>query len=333
MIAMSHSDSHSQDHKHHVHGHHAHGHHAHGHQGHGHHHALPPGDRRRAFQIGVALNIGFVVIEAGFGVVTGSLALLADAGHNLSDVLGLLLAWGASVLAQRPPSRRYTYGLRRSSILGALLNALILLVAMGGIAWEAIRRVQGAPEVPGGVMIGVALVGVVINSATAAMFMAGRETDLNIRGAFLHMAADALVSLGVVLAGIAIVLTGLSWFDPVISLMIVVVVVVGTWNLLRDALDLALDAVPSHIEPAAVQLFLSELPGVNRVHDLHIWAMSTTETALTAHLIMPEGHPGDGFLAQTCHDLRGRFQINHSTLQIELDDSDHACVLEPDNRV
>jgi cobalt-zinc-cadmium efflux system protein len=254
-------------------------HHHHDHN-HGHHHHAPK-NYNKAFVIGTALNIGFVAIEASFGLLTQSLALLADAGHNLSDVLGLLLAWGASVLAQQPPTQRYTYGLRRSSILAALLNAIILLLAMGAIAWESIRRFFSPNEVPGMTIIIVAAIGVVINTATALLFMSGREGDLNIRGAFWHMAADALVSVGVVLAGMAILLTGWLWFDPVVSLVIVVVVVYGTWQLLRDSVNLALDAVPREIEPQAVRQFLCERPGVEQVHDLHIWAMSTTETALT----------------------------------------------------
>ncbi|MBF2035670.1 MAG: cation transporter, partial [Leptolyngbyaceae cyanobacterium T60_A2020_046] len=257
---------------------------------HAHHHA--PKTYTRAFQIGIGLNIGFVLIEAGFGWITQSLALLADAGHNLSDVMGLLLAWGASYLAQRPPSPVYTYGLRRSTILAALFNSMLLLLAVGGIAWEALRRLQDPTPVPGMTLIWVAGVGVVINTLTALLFFSGGKGDLNIRGAFLHMAADALVSVGVVLAGVAILLTGWLWFDPAISLVIVGVIVAGTWNLLREALGLILDRVPKHIEPLAVRTFLRELPGVAQVHDLHIWAMSTTETALTAHLVMPEGCPG-----------------------------------------
>lgn len=315
---------------------HSHSHHSHHdpHSPHAHHgHSHAPTSWNRIFFIGTALNVIFVVVEATFGLFTGSLALLADAGHNLSDVMGLLLAWGASILAQRPPNLRYTYGYRRSSILGALLNSLILLVVMGGIAWEAIRRFQNPGDAAGTTIIVVALIGVVINSATAFLFMSGRHGDLNIRGAFLHMAADALVSVGVVLAGVAIALTGLQWFDPVISLIIVGVVIWGTWNLLQDALNLALDAVPRHIEPGAVRLFLSELPGVANVHDLHIWAMSTTETALTAHITTPAGHPGDAFLAETSDVLRDRFQISHTTLQVELNDSDYPCSLEPDDHV
>lgn len=303
---------------------------------HNHSHGLQEhkiGNYNRAFAIGTALNVGFVVIEAVYGYLAHSLALFADAGHNLSDVLGLLLAWGASVLVRRPPTRRYTYGLRRSSILAALLNAIVLLLAMGGIAWEAIRRFSAPEPIAGGTVITVAVVGVVINTITALMFISGRQQDLNIRGAFLHMAADAGVSLGVVLAGIAIVLTNWLWFDPVISLIIVIVVVVGTWQLLKDSVNLALDAVPEGIEPLAVKTFLAELPGVAQVHDLHIWAMSTTETALTAHLVIPSGHPGDDFLAQTCQELHDHFGIEHSTLQIEVGDSAQSCALAAKNKV
>ncbi len=303
------------------------------HHSHSHSHNHGPDHFNRAFIIGVVLNSGFVLIEAIFGVMTQSLALLADAGHNLSDVLGLLLAWGAYLLAKRPPTKRYTYGWRRSSILAALLNAVLLLLAMGGIGWEAIRRFDHLSAVSGSTMIWVAGVGVVINTATALLFMAGRQRDLNIRGAFLHMAADALVSLGVVLAGVAILATGWLWFDPVVSLIIVGVVVVGTWQLLQDSLNLALDAVPAHIEPLAVRTFLSELSGVSQVHDLHIWAMSTTETALTVHLVMPDGHPGDAFLAQTCQRLHQHFGIEHTTIQVESGDLAHPCVLEPDHRI
>lgn len=306
---------------------HDHGRH-HGHH-HGHHHG--PISVNRAFILGTALNVGFVAVEAAAGLLTGSLALLADAGHNLSDVLGLLLAWGATYLTQRPPSQRYTYGLRRSSILAALLNGMILLVAMGGIAWEAVRRFGDPSPVAGSIVIGVAAVGVVINTATALLFLPGHDRDLNLRGAFLHMAADALVSLGVVLAGVAIVLTGWLWFDPVISLVIVTVVVLGTWQLLQDSLNLALDGVPKTIEPLAVQTYLTELPGVDCVHDLHIWGMSTTEIALTAHLVMPQGHDGDGFLKWVGRGLNEKFGIAHATLQVEMGDPDHPCHLAPDD--
>jgi cobalt-zinc-cadmium efflux system protein len=299
---------------------------------HGHHHDVPT-NYNQIFVIGVLLNVVFVAVEATFGLVLGSLALLADAGHNLSDVLGLLLAWGGHLLAQRPPSQRFTYGLRRSSILAALLNGVILLVAMGAIAWEAIRRFWEPAPVPGLALIVVAGVGIIINGLTAWLFMAGRDRDLNLRGAFWHMAADTLVSVGVVIAGIAILLTGWLWFDPVISLIIVAVVVVGAWQLLKGTLSLALDAVPANIEPKAVREFLRELPQVQQVHDLHIWAMSTTEVAMTAHLVMPSGHPGDRFLTDTSHHLEDQFGIQHATIQIEIGDSEAPCHLEAEHQV
>ena len=305
--------------------------HDHSHKHHGHEHGQ--GNYNRAFAVGTALNIGFVIVEAVYGYQAHSLALVADAGHNLSDVLGLLLAWGASILTRRPPTRRHTYGLRRSSILAALINALVLLFAMGAIAWEALRRFSEPSQVSGSTVIGVALVGIIINTVTALMFLSGRQKDLNIRGAFLHMAADAGVSLGVVLAGIAIVFTGWLWFDPVVSLIIVVVVVVGTWQLLKDSLDLALDAVPAGIEPLAVRTYLAELRDVAGVHDLHIWGMSTTETALTAHLVMPTGHPGDAFLVQVNRELQDHFGIEHTTFQIETGDPSYPCPLAQENVV
>lgn len=300
---------------------------------HHHEHRHSPKTYNRAFLIGTSLNIGFVIVEACFGAIAHSLALLADAGHNLSDVLGLLLAWAASYLIQRPPNHKYTYGLRRSSILVALLNAMLLLLTMGGIAWEAIRRLQDPSPIAGNTLIWVAGIGVVINTLTALLFLSGRERDLNIRGAFLHMAADALVSLGVVLAGITILLTGWLWFDPVISLIIVVVIVFGTWNLFKDALELILDRVPKQIEPLAVRTFLQELPGVTQVHDLHIWAMSTAETALTAHLVIPKGYLGDRFLSDTSEALHAHFGIDHSTLQIETGHPDYPCRLKPESHV
>ncbi len=307
--------------------------HKHGHKHRHGRHEHRPADYGRVFAIATTLNVGFVLIEVIAGISAHSVALLADAGHNLSDVLGLVLAWGASILSRRRPSRRYTYGLRRSSILIALLNAIILLIVMGGIAWETIQRLRDPGPVAGVTVIGVAAVGVVINTVTALLFMAGRKRDLNIRGAFLHMVADAVVSLGVVLAGIAILATGWLWFDPVISLIIVVVVVVGTWRLLQDSVNLALDAVPEGIEPLAVQTYLSELPDVAQVHDLHIWAMSTTETALTAHIVIPTGHPGDAFLREVCRMLHNQFGIEHATLQVEIGDPGHPCSLAPDHLV
>jgi cobalt-zinc-cadmium efflux system protein len=307
------------------------------HPGHTHadhaHHAHAPTHYNRIFLVGIGLNVGFVLVEATVGLRLNSLGLLADAGHNLSDVLSLVLAWGAHTLGQRPPTARYTYGLRRSSILAAVVNGIILMGAMGAIAWEAFQRLQSPTEVPGLGLIVVAGIGIVINGFTAWLFMAGRDRDLNLQGAFLHMAADALISLGVVLAGIAILTTGWLWFDPVISLVIVAVVVVGTWHLLQGALNLALDAVPAHIQPQAVRLLLAKLPGVAQVHDLHIWAMSTTEVALTAHLVMPEGHPGDRFLSATSHQLQETFGIHHTTLQIELGDGHQPCHLASDHQV
>lgn len=298
-----------------------------------HHHHHPVANYTRAFLIGTVLNVVFVVIEFSFGFWTQSLALLADAGHNLSDVFGLLIAWIGNFLTQRPPTQRYTYGLRRSSILAALLNALVLLLVMGGIAWEAIQRLLNPSPVPSITIIIVAAVGVIINTVTALLFLSGRRNDLNIRGAFFHMATDALVSFGVILTGFAILFTGWLWFDPVVSLIIVIVIVAGTWQLLRDSVNLALDAVPVAIEPQAVRTYLKELPGVTQIHDLHIWAMSTRETALTVHLVMPNGFPGDAFLKETCQELHDLFGIEHPTLQIETGDPNHPCNLESDHRV
>ncbi len=291
------------------------------------------GDFDRAFAIGIGLNLAYIVAEAAAGLLVGSLALLADAGHNLSDVLGLGLAWGAAVLARRTPSHRFTYGLRSSSILAALANAILLLVVTGGLAWEAVFRFAHPTPVEGGVMAWVAAVGILVNGATALLFLRGGSRDLNIRGAFLHMAADALVSAGVVVAGIAIVLTGLSRIDPIVTLLVCAVIVYGTWDLMREAIGLALDAVPEGIDPAAVRTHLASLPGVVAIHDLHIWGMSTTETALTCHLVMPQGHPGDTMLTQVARDLEQRFGIHHATMQIELGDSAEMCVLTPETVV
>lgn len=300
---------------------------------HRHEHAHTPKNYNRAFIIGIVLNTGFVAIEAFYGIIANSLALLADAGHNLSDVLGLVLAWGASILSRRLPTNRHTYGLRRSSILAALFNAIFLLLVTGAIAWEAIQRFYSPSEVAGNVVMSVAAVGIAINTITALMFASGRDRDLNIKGAFLHMAADAIVSLGVVLAGIAIVATGWLWFDPVVSLIIVAVIVFGTWQLLRDSINLALDGVPAGIELLAVRTYLEEIAGVAEVHDLHIWAMSTTETALTVHLVMPQGCPSDAFLTQICQELHDLFGIEHATIQVETGDRNYPCTLAPYHRV
>lgn len=289
-----------------------------GHDHAGHSHA--PNDFGRAFLVGTVLNIGFVLVEAGYGIASNSMALIADAGHNLSDVLGLLVAWGAATLSKRRPSASYTYGLRRSSILAALFNALFLLVAIGAIAFEAIRRFANPAPVEGGTVMAVAAVGIVINGITAWMFARGRKGDINIRGAYLHMIADAAVSAGVVVAGLVIASTGWLWVDPAVSLAIVVIIFMGTWGLLRDSVAMSLDKVPAGIEPAKVEQALAALPGVARVHDLHIWPMSTTEAALTCHFVMPAGHPGDGFLHDAALMLRERFGIEHATMQVEIDD-------------
>ena len=299
----------------HDHAHEGHGHDGHGHGGHGHSHA--PKDFGRAFLIGIILNSGFVIIEAVYGWISGSMALIADAGHNLSDVLALLLAWGASVAAKRPPNERFTYGYKSSTILAALANAALLLVAIGAIAFETAHRMTDPLPVDGTTMIIVAGIGIAINTGTALLFLRGREHDLNIRGAFLHMAADALVSLGVVLAGIAILYTGALWIDPVVSLIIVAVIAWGTWGLLKDSVAMSLLAVPKGISEKAVRGYLASLDGVSEVHDLHIWPMSTTETALTAHLVMPGGHPGDAFLREAAHELEHHHRINHATIQVE----------------
>ena len=281
------------------------------------HHHHSPDNYGKAFAIGVTLNVLFVIVEAGFGFYTNSLALLADAGHNLSDVLGLLMAWGGYALARVAPSPKRTYGWRGSTILAALFNALLLLVAVGGIAWEAIFRLSNPNEVTAPIVIAVAFIGVIINTATAMLFMKGRDGDLNIRGAYLHMAADALLSLGVVIAGVTILVTSWFWVDPVTSLVIAVIILFGTWGLLRESVNLAMHAVPSKIDPAAVKEFLESTPGVTEVHDLHIWAMSTTEIALTAHLVKPDAGDEDVLLRETAEELHHHFDISHTTIQIE----------------
>ena len=304
----------------HDHHHHGGGHHGHSH-GHAHGHSHAPKDFGRAFAIGISLNAAFIVVEATFGFLSGSMALLADAGHNLSDVLGLAVAWIGATLAKRPPSRRFTYGLRGSTILAALANALLLMVALGAIVLEAIQRLGRPPEVAGGTMMIVAGIGVVVNLATAMLFARGRAHDLNIRGAYLHMAADAAVSLGVVVAGLAILLTGAEWVDPVTSLVIAIVIFWSGWGLMKDSVAMSLGAVPNTIDPGQVEEALTGLPGVATVHDLHIWSMSTTETVMTAHLVMPGGHPGDAFLRRAEALMQERFGIGHSTIQIEIEDS------------
>jgi cobalt-zinc-cadmium efflux system protein len=304
----------------------------HDHPDHGGAHVHAPANFGKAFAMGIALNLGFVVIEALYGLIGNSVSLLADAGHNLSDVLGLGVAWLASVLAGRAPTARFTYGMRGSSILAALFNAVFLLVTVGGLSWEAIRRLGSPEPVAGFTMMAVAGVGIVVNGVTAWLFASGRNDDLNLRGAFLHMASDALVSVGVVAAGLLIVLTGWLIIDPVVSLAINAVIVWGTWGLLRDSVGMSMAAVPPGIDPAAVRTFLMGRPGVAAVHDLHIWPMSTTENALTCHLVMPDGHPGDAFLHELARDLMKRFKIAHATVQIEVDPR-MACALAPDEVV
>lgn len=321
---MSHSHSHGQ---HHGHDHdHDHAHDDHGH--HDHHHA--PADFGRAFLIGITLNTAFIGIEGLYGYLANSTALLADAGHNLSDVLGLATAWIAAVLSKRAPTARYTYGLRNTSILAALANAVLLLIASGAILLEAVQRLIEPEPVKSTTIIVVAAIGILVNGVTAWLFASGQKGDINIRGAYLHMIADAAVSAGVVIAGLVIMQTGWLWVDPLTSLVVVGVIVWSTWGLLRESTAMSLDAVPAFIDPLAVRVYLQGLTGVSSIHDLHIWPISTTETALTAHLVTPGGHPGDGFLIETCKQLHERFRIEHSTLQIEI--SEHSnCALAPDN--
>lgn len=306
---MSHSHSHGQGHDH------GHGHH------HDHNHEVR--NHNRTFGIAIALNVGFVAIEAVYGLAADSLALLADAGHNLSDVLGLMMAWGAIFLARREPSRWRTYGMRKTTILAALFNALILLMAIGGIAWEAVRRLAEPAPVAGMTVVVVAAIGVVINAGTMLLFVSDSKDDINIRGAFLHMAADAGVSLGVVIAGLIIYYTSQLWLDPVISLVIVAVIFIGTWSLLKESLNLAMDAVPKGIDPDGIRQYLTDLPGVEAVHDLHIWGLSTTETALTAHLVKPDAIDDDRVIQQASQTLRTEYGVGHITLQWERDDQ--AC--------
>jgi cobalt-zinc-cadmium efflux system protein len=310
--------------------HHHEGHdHGHGHgPGHGHAHGhVPVGPRGGGFALAVGLNLVFVVAEVAAGLVSGSMALIADAGHNLSDVLSLLLAWAASVLAARPPSERFTYGLKSSSILAAIGNAALLWVALGAILVETVRRFADPAPVEGWTMIVVAALGILVNGASAMIFAAGSKSDLNLRAAFVHLLADAAVSAGVVLAGVAVLFTGARWIDPVTSLVITLVIAWGSWGLLRESLRMGMLAVPDGIDLAAVRGFLEAQPGVTAVHDLHVWPMSTTENAITAHLVMPGGYPGDRFLHDLGQAIEHRFRIGHPTFQVETL-SDVACALE-----
>lgn len=284
-------------------------------------------NHNRAFAFGVALNLLYIIVEVAYGVKVNSMALIADAGHNFSDVLGLLLAWGASYLATATPSQKRTYGLRKSTILAALFNAIILMIAVGAITIESIRKIIEPETIGGTTMMMVASVGVVINTLTALLFLKGRESDINIKGAFLHMAADAGISLGVVAAGFLINLTGFYLLDPLISIVIVIVITIGTWGLLKDSFNLSMDAVPRNINFAEVRKYLGSIEGVAEVHDLHIWAMSTTEIALTAHLVIPNEQKDDKFLGKICSQLHDRFDIEHSTIQVEKDSQSANCEL------
>jgi cobalt-zinc-cadmium efflux system protein len=320
-------------HDHHDHDHsHDHGHDAHAHAHGAHAHAHAPKDFGMAFAIGVVLNLGFVIVEFVYGLLANSIALVADSGHNLGDVLGLAMAWTAMILARRAPSQTLTYGLRRGTILAALMNAMLLLLTVGAIAVEGVRRLFEPGAVAGVTIMVVAAAGIVVNGVTAWLFASGRKGDINLRGAFLHMASDALVSLGVVIAGAMILATGWTWLDPLVSVVIAIIILWGTWGLLRDSLAMALDAVPGGIRLDEVRAFLERQPGVSGIHDLHIWPMSTTETALTCHCLLPNGHPGDEFLVRLAKELQERYGIGHATIQVEVDER-VLCALESDRAV
>src|ERR1700722_4652971 len=334
MSLMAGHDHKRHDHDH-DHGHelaHEHGHedgHGHGHaHGHGHSHGIATQGINTRMAIAVALNLIFVVIEGGFGFLSNSVALIADAGHNLSDVLGLLCAWAAMYLGRRPAGGRFTYGLGRSSVLAALTNAVLLLVACGAIAWEAVGRLASPPAVAGAVVMGVAASGIAVNGLSAWMLHAGSHGDLNRRSAYLHMLGDAAVSVGVLLSGAIIMYTGWSRLDPIVSLLIVAAILMSTWGLLRDSLHLSLDGVPASVNPSAVMSFLAGQRGVTDVHDLHIWALSTTSVALTAHLVVPDRGAEDALLDSLTPNLKRRFHIHHATLQIERGRCEHGCEAE-----
>ncbi|MEA3141199.1 MAG: cobalt-zinc-cadmium efflux system protein [Gammaproteobacteria bacterium] len=303
---------------------HDHGHAPHDHA-HGHAHALPADGINLRMGVAVALNLIFVLVEGGFGFISNSVALIADAGHNLSDVLGLVCAWGALLLGRRRPGGKFTYGLGRSSVLAALANAVLLLLACGAIAWEAISRLGSPPPVAGRTVMMVAAIGIVLNGISAWMLHAGSHGDLNRRSAYIHMLGDAAVSAGVLLSGLLIVITGWALLDPIVSLVIVAVILLSTWRLLRDSLTLSLDGVPASVNSSAVMSYLSHQQGVTDVHDLHIWALSTTSVALTAHLVVPDRAAEDALLISLTPDLKRRFQIQHATLQIERDRCEHGC--------
>lgn len=338
-----HHDHHGHDHDHEHHDHdHGHSHapakpaakghshdHGHGHDhAHGHHHHGDPNTMGRSFAIAIVLNLAFVGIEFFYGFLANSTALMADAGHNLSDVLGLMLAWGAAILAKRLPNQRYTYGLRSTSMLAALFNAMLLMVACGGIAFEAVQQLIHPDPVAGLTVSVVAGVGILINGFSAWLFMSGSKDDINIRGAYLHMAADAAISLGVLVAGVIVRYSGWNWVDPAVSMVIVAIIVYSTWSLLKQSLRMMLAAVPDNVDRAEIEQFLRDRPGVTEVHDLHIWAMSTTETALTAQLVTPAGYPGDVAVDAITRQLREDFSIQHSTLQVRLGTTVHECCLQ-----
>ena len=316
-------------------GDHAHGcghdHGEHGHDHHGHSHA--PTSFGRAFLIGITLNTAFIFGEVIYGLKANSLALLADAGHNASDVLGLVMAWTAVLVSKRLPSHRFTYGLHSSTILAALANSIVLFVATGGIMWEALLRLKHPTDITGYTMIVVATVGIFVNGVTAWLFMRGGKEDLNIRGAYLHMLADAMVSFGVVVAGFIILKTHWLWLDPAVSVVIGMVIIFGTWHLLRDSLSLALQGVPAHIDLAKVKDFLMQRQGVKEVHDLHIWGMSTSATVMSVHLVMPGGHPGDKAIRNIAHEMEEHFRIGHATIQVEVADESAECPLAPEHVV
>ncbi|GAB2848769.1 cation diffusion facilitator family transporter [Pseudoduganella ginsengisoli] len=326
--AHGHDHGHDHGHKGCSHGKHDHGHgHHHGH-GHGHHHHGDPNSQGRAFAIAIALNAIFVAIEFTYGFLANSTALMADAGHNLSDVLGLALAWGAAILARQAPTTRYTYGLRSSSMLAALFNAMLLMAACGAIAWEAVLQLMHPSPVAGATVSIVAAIGIAVNGGSAMLFMSGSKDDINVRGAYLHLAADAAISLGVLLSGVAVMFTGWTWLDPAVSLAIVAIIMASTWSLLKESLKMVMAGVPDSVNADAIEQFLRSREGVRDVHDLHIWAMSTTETALTAHLVIPGGYPGDQAIDDIAAQLKAEFSIHHCTLQVEKGTTEHACCLK-----
>jgi cobalt-zinc-cadmium efflux system protein len=331
-MAHSHHHDHGHAHDDHDHAHGDHGSADHGDHDHGHHHghAHGPISNSLAFAVGIGLNLAFVLVEVVYGFLAHSVALLADAGHNFGDVLGLGLSWGATALAALKPSKRRTFGFRRTTIVASAANALILLFVTGGLTWESIRRLLAPEPSQGRTMIVVAIVGAVINASSALLFMSQGKGDLNLRSAFVHLASDAVLALGVAVAGGVILMTGWLWLDPAVSIVLAITILAGTWSLMKQSLDLMLDAVPRGIDPEQVKAFLSALPGVVEVHDLHIWALSTTETALTAHIVMPGSSQRPSFLSEVCSELRAKFDIDHSTLQIDPADAPAPCALAPD---